>query len=64
MHSRLSQSREKEKQRGETRKKRALRAKQRQRTRASTCRPKGVTPFLRKNEIPNFEYKNVRIGAI
>ena len=31
---------------------------------AHTRRQKGVTPFLRKNEIPNFEYRNTRIGAI
>ncbi len=31
---------------------------------AHTCRQKGVTPFLRKNEIPNFKYRNARIGAI
>ena len=63
--NKTKQSREKEKQKGETRKKKASRAKQRQRTKqAHTCRQKGVTPFLRKNEIPNFEYRNARIGAI
>ena len=65
--NKTKQSREKEKQKKEKQGRKRLQEQgkgKEQKKQAHTRRQKGVTPFLRKNEIPNFEYRNTRIGAI